>query len=327
MAKFSQENFDISGFCRLRKIPLPVTKGGSMKKFAISCSAGADLDINYVVAHDIQALSMRYLIEEGVQVVTHSYGSGEPELGLHEFYELIKTCAYARSISNSEQEMLNHFTSIYNANSNGAYDNKFIIHFAMLSMVSSNYQNAKVAAFRFNQTHPDGRVVVIDTKQMSHGLAVIIDAAVKLRDDDYTQNDAVEWIEKNKFSFCTYMTINDPFCLRRSGRAPYLLEFLGGDLGMKPIFRIDDEGKVSPIDKHRTRRETIYRLFELFKSNAKSHDGKVFIGHADCKEDAEQLRALIEKYASYIHVGFMGPIIGISSGPGSLAISFVGKAR
>ena len=292
-----------------------------MTKFAISVSAGADLDINYVVTHEIRALSMRYVIEEGLNVVTHSYGSGEPEIGLKDFYELIKTCAYARSVSNTEAELFNHFKNIYNTNQ------KHIVHFCLSSAVSGNYQNAKLAAFKFNQQHPEGRVIIVDSKQMSHGLALMVDAAVRMRDQDYNMVDTVEWIEKNKDNFCTFLTIADPFCLRRSGRAPYLLDFLGGDLGMKPIFKVDDEGKVAPVDKTKTRKEAIYRLFELFKANVKDHTGKVFIGHADCREDAETLKNLVEKYASYIHVGFMGPIIGISSGPGALAISYVGNGR
>ena len=296
-----------------------------MNKFTVSTSAGADLDIDYIVTNNVPMIPMSYVIEEGLNVVTHTHGSGSPEIGMHEFYERISTCAYARSISIPENQFFDHFTSIY-SNNNNNNNNKYILHLCLSSQVSGNFQNARLAAYRFNQSHPDAQVIVVDTKQISHGLSLMVQDVVRLRDSGLSLEDAVKWLELNKIYYCTYLTISDPFCLRRSGRAPYLMEFLEEDLGQKPIFKVDHEGKVFPIEKYKSRKETIYRLYELFKRDMRTPATHVIIGHANCKEDAETLRALVEKHTT-VSVEMMGPIIGISAGPGSLAICFNGNNR
>ena len=55
----------------------------------------------------------------------------------------------------------------------------------------------------------------------------------------------------------------------------------------------------------------------------------MFISHGDCLEDAETLRDMLaEEYGAKVElITDIGPVIGAHSGPGTLALFFVGSAR
>ena len=67
-----------------------------------------------------------------------------------------------------------------------------------------------------------------------------------------------------------------------------------------------------------------YAEFALDKEN-----GKVYISHADCQKDVDELASLLrEKCGAAVDlVTDVGPVIGAHSGPGTLALFFVGKER
>ena len=55
----------------------------------------------------------------------------------------------------------------------------------------------------------------------------------------------------------------------------------------------------------------------------------MFISHGDCPEDAEHLAALLKEMygVKHIHINHVGAVIGSHSGPGTLALFFLGKHR
>ncbi len=55
----------------------------------------------------------------------------------------------------------------------------------------------------------------------------------------------------------------------------------------------------------------------------------VFISHGDCLEDARYVeRQVREKLGvQQVEVGYIGPVIGAHSGPGTVALFFLGKER
>ena len=55
----------------------------------------------------------------------------------------------------------------------------------------------------------------------------------------------------------------------------------------------------------------------------------VFISHGDCEEDANTLAEMVKaKYpVKRLEINYVGPVIGNHSGPGTLALFFVGKHK
>ena len=55
--------------------------------------------------------------------------------------------------------------------------------------------------------------------------------------------------------------------------------------------------------------------------------GYVFINHSDCLEDAESLAEMVkeELHPTKVIIGDIGPVIGAHTGPGAIALAYLGK--
>ena len=69
---------------------------------------------------------------------------------------------------------------------------------------------------------------------------------------------------------------------------------------------------------------------ELFKEYYQEHPyQKIFFSHADCYKDVDLLKEIImhnlDNKDIPVHIGSIGPIVGASVGPGTIAVYFFGK--
>ena len=106
---------------------------------------------------------------------------------------------------------------------------------------------------------------------------------------------------------------------------------MGSILGIKPILHVDNEGHLILKAKARGRGAAIDALVNKLKETAKDDiaEQMVFISHGDCLEDAEMLADKLRKTVGIkqIIISNVGAVIGSHSGPGTLAIFFIGKHR
>ena len=101
-------------------------------------------------------------------------------------------------------------------------------------------------------------------------------------------------------------------------------------MGIKPILHVDIDGHLMPVDKIRGRRQSIESLFgHMVNTAIDPKNQKVFISHSDCEEDAKFLADLIRKNLKVkdIEIGYIGPIIGAHTGPGTIALFFLGTKK
>ena len=139
------------------------------------------------------------------------------------------------------------------------------------------------------------------------------------------------WLEEHKLNFCHVFTVDDLHHLHRGGRVSKMTAVLGTMINIKPLLHVDDEGHLIPLDKVRGRKKSLASLVDMMDARLGSYRGKndaVFISHGDCPEDCayvmDKLRAL-----GVIHLqeGSIGPVIGTHSGPGTVALFWVGGPR
>ena len=55
----------------------------------------------------------------------------------------------------------------------------------------------------------------------------------------------------------------------------------------------------------------------------------VFISHGDCLEDAQTVADMVKKRfgVQEVYINYVGPVIGAHSGPGTLALFYMGTDR
>ena len=101
-------------------------------------------------------------------------------------------------------------------------------------------------------------------------------------------------------------------------------------LAIKPVLHVDDEGHLISMSKARGRQGSIKALVDKMAELAIEPEGQtVFICQGDCPEDADYLAGLVKERfgVKEVYIGYTGPVIGSHSGPGTLALFFVGKNR
>ena len=145
---------------------------------------------------------------------------------------------------------------------------------------------------------------------------------------------SIEEVEKfvldTRLHICHWFTVDDLVYLKRGGRISPAATLIGTMLGIKPVLHVDNEGHLVNVSKARGRQASIRALADHYGETALDKTGgTVFISNGDCIEDAETLRDILaEEYGAKVElITDVGPVIGAHSGPGTLALFFVGSAR
>ena len=84
------------------------------------------------------------------------------------------------------------------------------------------------------------------------------------------------------------------------------------------------------MGKVRGRKQSLIGLVNMMEERIGSYHNEVFfISHGDCLEDAKFVAAEVQKrFGIQKHlIHFVGPTIGAHSGPGTVALFFLGEKR
>lgn len=205
-----------------------------------------------------------------------------------------------------------------------------VLALAFSSGLSTTYQSAVIAAEELKESYPQRRIWVVDTLCASLGQGLLVWYACKKRDEGMELDALRDWVEENKLHLCHWFTVDDLMYLKRGGRVSAATALVGTMLSIKPILHVDDEGHLINVDKARGRKASIAALAQKVGQLAQGYDNStMFISHGNCREDAEALAAVLK--AQYgvqeVYINYVGAVIGSHSGPGTLALFFLGDHR
>ena len=201
---------------------------------------------------------------------------------------------------------------------------------AFSSGLSTTYQSAVIAAEELAEQYPNRKILVSDTLCASLGQGLLVWYACKKRDEGLSMEQLHDWVEENKLHLCHWFTVNDLMYLKRGGRVSAATALLGTALNIKPILHVDDEGHLINVDKVRGRKTSIAALAEKVAQLGGNYDNRVmFISHGDCLADAQALAEILKTRfgAEEVYINYVGAVIGSHSGPGTLALFFMGDHR
>ena len=205
-----------------------------------------------------------------------------------------------------------------------------VLVMAFSSGLSATYQSAVIAAEELREDFPHRKLIVIDTLCASRGQGLLVYSAAKLRDEGRSIEDTAAWVEDHKRNVCHWVTVEDLMHLKRGGRIGAATAVVGTMLNIKPIIRVDDEGKLENLAKCRGRKAALnYLLDRMAESWIPELNDTVYIGHGDCMADAEYLKAgILERFGDReVLIDYVGAVIGAHTGPGVVFIAFYGKQR
>ncbi len=205
-----------------------------------------------------------------------------------------------------------------------------VLILAFSSGLSGTYQNIVTAAEDYKEAFPDRKIIVVDTLSASMGQGLLVHYAVELRNQGKTMEEIAQWVEDNKLNLVHIFTLDDLFFLKRGGRLSGTGAVVGTVLGIKPLMHVEDDGKLYVTGKARGRKAAIEHLINSLEVQGENIEGQtVFITHGDSYEDAKFIAAAVKtRYGvKEVVINCLDPVIASHSGPGTLAIFFMGKVR
>lgn len=198
------------------------------------------------------------------------------------------------------------------------------------SGLSSTYQSAVIAAEGLREQYPDRKLYVVDTLCASMGQGLLVWYACRKRDEGMGLEDLRDWVEENKLHLCHWFTVDDLMYLKRGGRISAATALVGTMLQIKPVLHVDDEGHLVNVAKARGRKGSLDALVKKVAELDGGYDNStMFVSHGDCLEDAQYVAQQVkEKYGvQEVVISYVGSVIGSHSGPGTVALFFLGKHR
>lgn len=207
---------------------------------------------------------------------------------------------------------------------------KDVLVLAFSSGLSTTYQSAVIAAEELKDAYPDRKIQVIDTLCASMGQGLLVWYACKKRGEGLSLDEVAQWVLDNRLHLCHWFTVDDLMYLKRGGRISAATALVGTMLQIKPLLHVDDEGHLINMTKTRGRKAAIDAMVKKAQELGAGYDNStMFISHGDCLSDAEYLsRQLKEKCGvKDVVISYVGAVIGSHSGPGTLALFFLGSHR
>lgn len=205
-----------------------------------------------------------------------------------------------------------------------------VLVLAFSSGLSTTYNAACIAAEELKETYPDRKIYVVDTLCASMGQGLFVWYVAKKQQEGASIDEAHDYAESIKMSLAHWFTVDDLHFLKRGGRVSAATAVVGSLLQIKPVLHVDDNGKLISVSKARGRKASLEALASKVGELCTDPEKQtMFISHGDCEEDAQYVAKILkEKYSvPEVVINFIGPVIGSHSGPGTVAVFFLGTKR
>ena len=289
-----------------------------MSEFKIITNTTADLPLDYIKENQLGLMVFNYTIQG------ETYSKGH-ELDWKEFYAKMRE-GYMPTTSQVNPQECREYLEEY------LKETDKLLYICFSSGLSGTYGSACIAADLTMEEHPGCEIRVIDSKCASMGEGLLVHKAVQLQKEGKSMEEVAAWVVENVPHLVHIFTVDDLNHLYRGGRVSRTAAVVGPMVGIKPVLHVDDEGHLIPISKVRGRKKSLNALVDYMEKKMgkyRENNDIVFISHGDALEDAEFVRDTIKERFGIdsFMINHIGPTIGAHSGPGTIALFFMGESR
>ncbi len=284
-----------------------------MPDFEIFTDSSCDLPKEIVEKFDLKVMQLEVIIDDKPPILNN-------QIEIKDFYNQLREGANAKTSAVTPGYFEEHMRKALESG-------KDILYIGFSSGLSVTYNNGAMVLEELKQEFPERKVLHIDTLSGSVGQGMLAYYAAVLRNEGKEMEKVYDKIMAFKDRIHHQVTVNDLFFLKRGGRIDAATAIVGSILKFKPIIVVDKDGKLQSVGKVRGRKSSINELFNRMKANASLDElNYVFISHSDCLEDVESLAAMIKaEWDTEVVIGDIGPVIGAHTGPGAIALCYLGN--
>lgn len=205
-----------------------------------------------------------------------------------------------------------------------------VLYIGFSSGLSGTYHCSRLVAEELSEKYPDRRILTADSLAASMGEGLLVYNAVQQQKAGLSIDALAAWVEANRNRLAHWFTVDDLNFLKRGGRVSGAAALFGTMLGIKPILHVDGEGHLVPVEKVRGRKNALDTLVNhMAKTVEHPEEQVVFISHGNALKDAEYVAEQVKARfpVKNIYINYIGPVIGSHSGPGTIALFFLGKSK
>lgn len=293
-----------------------------MENYIISCCSTADLEKEHFEKRDIHYICFHFELD-GKQY-SDDLGQSIP---FDEFYRRMQEGASTKTSQINVEEFREYFEPFLK-------EGKDILHVTLSTGISGVFNSAKLAADELMEQYPDRKICVVDSLGASSGYGLMMDKMADLRDQGTGFEEACRWLEENKLRLHHWFFSTDLTFYIRGGRISKTAGTMGMVLNICPLLNMDNEGRLIPRQKIRTKKKVIQEIVNKMKEHAQdgeNYSGKCYISQSACYEDARKVADLVEeafpKLSGKVVINNIGTTIGSHTGPGTVALFFWGDER
>ena len=290
-----------------------------MSEYVLITDSSADLSQEMVQELGVTVLPLSFTI----QGKTYRNYPDNREMDLPLFYDMLRAGELATTSAVNVAEYTQAVEPILQ-------EKKDVLILAFSSGLSSTYQASVLAAEELREKYPDRKIYTVDTLCASLGQGLLVYLAVQEQRKGRSIEEVRDWAEAAKLHLCHQFTVDDLHFLKRGGRISATTAVVGSMLQIKPVLHVDNEGRLINIGKARGRQASLKALVDKMEKTVTEEGRKtVFISHGDCRKDAVTVADMVrERFGTQdIRINFVGPVIGAHSGPGTLALFYLGTER
>lgn len=293
-----------------------------MGQYVITCCSTADMPDEYFSERYIPYVCFHFNID-GKQY-PDDLGKSMP---FEEFYSKMSSGSQATTSQVNVEEFIKFFEPFL-------INGKDIIHISLSSGLSGAYHSANIAKQELLSKYPNRRLEVVDSLGASSGYGLLMDMMADVRDQGASFEEAHQWAETNKLFIHHWFFSTDLTFYIKGGRISKTAGLFGTLLEICPLLNMDACGHLIPREKIRSKKKVIQAIVEKMKAHAKDgmkYNGKCFISNSACLQDAKEVANMIEAAFPYLDgkvmINNVGTVIGSHTGPGTVALFFVGDQR
>lgn len=244
-----------------------------------------------------------------------------------EFYERMRQGAQPTTSQVNTQEFKDFFEPFLK-------EGKDVLHISLSSGISGAYNSACAARRELLAEYPGRRINIVDSLGASSGYGLLVDMLADVRDSGAAYEQAFKWAEDNKLNIHHWFFSTNLTSYIKGGRISKAAGLAGTLLKICPLLNMDAAGRLVPREKIRSKKKVIQEIVEKMRLHAQGgsdYSGKCFISNSACREDAETVARMVEaafpRLNGKVLINSVGTVIGSHTGPGTLALFFVGDKR
>lgn len=293
-----------------------------MSNYVLTCCSTADMPYEYFKKRDIPFVCFHFNLdgEEYLDDLGQT-------ISFEEFYSRIAAGAMPITSQVNVGQFIDFFGPFLK-------EGKDILHISFSSGLSGAYNSATLAREELLSSYPDRKILIVDSLGASSGYGLLTDMAADMRDNGATLEEIYGWLEENKLNIHHWFFSTDLTHYKRGGRISATSAAVGSLLNICPLLNMSYDGKLTPRKKIRGKKHVIEEIVQMMEDHARdsiNYSGKCFISNSACYDDARKVADLIEAKFPLLNgrvmVNSVGTVIGAHTGPGTVALFFLGDKR